>query len=282
MRRPSTRISMRRPMPIQPTFRKLPPTLAPLKCAGVRLGKNSPPSTRTASPAETMMRYSELRVWTCRVVMAGRSLRCTPCVVATAAVNPAKVAVREIDVDSSIDAATRRPFYARFVPSLTQPIPEITGRPKERALLRALRFWHQRHDGVPLEREILLEGVVDVLLRERVGSLESQRDAACVSPQQVDRLQRVQPIAVLKKGVLQAVPLLLFHRLHVRSGGTFLLQPFNLGHHSRGQALHVLRRAAELHAGRPVPRLWRRVRVAHAHRVRAAQLLAENVSQPHL
>src|SRR6185503_10117365 len=75
-------------------------------------------------------------------------------------------------------------------------------------LLCALCFRHQRHDGVPLKREILLEGVVDVLLRKRVGSLESQRDAARVSPQQVDRLQRVQPVAVLKEGVLQAIPLL--------------------------------------------------------------------------
>ena len=49
--------------------------------------------------------------------MGARSRRCTPWAVATAAVNPAKVAVREIDVDSSIDASYPAPilrsFYAR-------------------------------------------------------------------------------------------------------------------------------------------------------------------------
>ena len=58
--------------------------------------------------------------------MGARSRKCTPWVVATAAVNPARVAVREIDVDSSIDSSARRPFYARFTPGLTRDIPEIT------------------------------------------------------------------------------------------------------------------------------------------------------------
>src|SRR5688572_10339280 len=113
-----------------------------------------------------------------------------------------------------------RPFYARFEPRLTRYIPEIdcaftvggspfiSLRPESPPLPGARRFRHQRHDRVALEREIFLQCVVDVLLRQRVGPLEPQRDAARVSPQQVDGLQRVQPVAVLEQRVLQAISLL--------------------------------------------------------------------------
>ncbi len=129
-----------------------------------------------------------------------------------------------------------------------------------------------------LERKILLERVVNILLRQRFGSLEPQRDAPRVSSEQVDGLQRVQPVTVLEKRVLKAVLFLLLHGLDVGSRRAFFLQPLDLLQDLLCQGLDVLRRTAKLHAGRAVPGLRRRVAVADAHRVGPAELLTQDVS----
>ena len=56
MRWPPAEISIRSPMPIHATFRKLPPALDPSSLALVVSGKKSPPCTKMAALLETVMR----------------------------------------------------------------------------------------------------------------------------------------------------------------------------------------------------------------------------------
>ena len=56
MRWPPAEISIRRPMPIQASFRKLPPALDPSSLAVVGSGKKCPPWTKIAACPDIVMR----------------------------------------------------------------------------------------------------------------------------------------------------------------------------------------------------------------------------------
>jgi hypothetical protein len=56
MRRPFVKISILRPIPIQPTLSSVPPQLEPSMRAGVGSGKNVPPQTIAAVPSVMRIR----------------------------------------------------------------------------------------------------------------------------------------------------------------------------------------------------------------------------------
>src|SRR5687767_9215349 len=62
---------------------------------------------------------------------------------------------------------------------------------------RGLRFRQQRDDGVTVRREVLADRRMDILLRQRFGTLDALRNPPRVAPEEVRRHQRRLPVAVL-------------------------------------------------------------------------------------